>query len=198
LAKAKKNNRITVVNTVFDFRNEKKNPGLPWPLVEQKADFGLIDLLIMDREEAIRISGRKNMDEAAEFFSSTDVSSFIITNGAEKIAAWSGGGLFEKTDRIKMPVSNTVVDKIKSDPRQKGDTTGCGDNFAGGLVSSLAWQMKKKVKGKFSLPEAVSWGVASGGFCCFTVGGTYLETAPGEKRKEVEQIQKAYLDQIAL
>ncbi len=198
LTKAKKNNCITVVNTVFDFRNEKKNPGLPWPLVEQKADYGLIDLLIMDREEAIRISGMKNMDEAAEFFSSTDVSSFIITNGAEKIAAWSGGGLFEKTDRMKMPVSNTVVDKIKSDPRQKGDTTGCGDNFTGGMVSSLAWQMKKNVIGKFSLPEAVSWGVASGGFCCFTVGGTYLETAPGEKRKEVEQIQKAYLDQIAL
>ena len=53
LAKAKNNDCITVVNTVYDFRNEKNDPGSPWPLVEDNGDYGLIDILIMDCEEAI-------------------------------------------------------------------------------------------------------------------------------------------------
>ncbi|MGD0342497.1 MAG: PfkB family carbohydrate kinase, partial [Bacteroidales bacterium] len=57
LTRAKKNNCITLVNTVFDFRNEKDNPDKPWPLVNSNESFGLIDLLIMDCEEALRISG---------------------------------------------------------------------------------------------------------------------------------------------
>lgn len=36
LRKAKTRNCINVVNTVFDFRSEKKNPGVPWPLGERR------------------------------------------------------------------------------------------------------------------------------------------------------------------
>jgi len=196
LEKAKKNNCITVVNTVFDFRNEKSNPGQPWPLVSLNENYGLIDVLIMDREEALRISGQKSIGEAAGFFASTSVSSFIITNGAEDLTTWSRGCLFEKTEIIRLPVSTMITSELQSNPRRKGDTTGCGDNFAGGILASLAWQLKKKGKGQFGLIDAISWGIASGGFCCFTVGGTYLENTPGDKRNEVWQIQKEYLIQI--
>jgi len=196
LAQARKNRCITVVNTVFDFRNEKNNPGQPWPLVSSDDNFGLIDVLIMDSNEAIRISGQKTIDEASGFFASTSVSSFIITNGAKELVSWSGGGLFDKAGLMKMPVSRKVTHELKSNPRRKGDTTGCGDNFAGGIIASLAWQLKNREKGHFNLIEALSWGIASGGFCCFTVGGTYIEKAQGEKKEKVQRIQREYLNQI--
>lgn len=196
LQKAKKHNCITIVNTVFDFRNERKNPYQPWPLVADNESYSLIDLLIMDCEESIRISGMKTISEAAEYFASTRLSSFIITNGAKEIIAWSQGKLFRKTEIIRLPVSQMVTNELKSGSGRKGDTTGCGDNFAGGVISSLAWQLKDQEKGHFDLIEALSWGIASGGFCCFTIGGTFTERAKGEKKIAVEQIQMAYINQI--
>jgi len=55
------------VNTVFDFRNQKRNPGKPWPLLDSIEDYRLIDVLIMDCEEAMKISGTASIDEAARF-----------------------------------------------------------------------------------------------------------------------------------
>lgn len=196
LARAKKNNCITLVSTVFDFRNERNNPDKPWPLVGSNASYGLIDILIMDRDEALRISGCNTIEEAAKYYLTTGVSSFIITNGANNIFIWSGGTLFEKNELIQMPVSKKVTDEIESSPGLKGDTTGCGDNFAGGIIASLAWQLKTSSKGQFNLIETLSWGVASGGFTCFTIGGTYLEKSPVEKLLKVQKIQQEYLKQI--
>jgi len=198
LFKAKSNNCLTVVNTVYDFRNEKVSPGKPWPLGENGLTYRFIDVLIMDREEALKISGHKTIEDATGFFSSTEVSSFIITNGANDIYIWSDGRLFKKTDLLKLPVSKKVTSVLGSNSKFKGDTTGCGDNFTGGIIASLAWQLKKKEKGHFDLIEASSWAIASGGFTCFIVGGTYLEKAPGEKLKKVMKIQMEYLKQIAV
>jgi sugar/nucleoside kinase (ribokinase family) len=78
----------------------------------------------------------------------------------------------------------------------KGDTTGCGDNFAGGIIASAAWQLKKWQKGDFKLKEAISWGIASGGFTCFITGGTYKEKYRGEKLERVTGLHKEYLKQI--
>lgn len=194
LQKAKYNNCITIVNTVFDFRNEKKSPGNPWPLVED--NFASIDVLIMSGNEAMRISGKETVSDAAAFFMSTKVSSFIITNGANELIAWSMGKLFKKSDLITLPVSQKVTEELKANPSHKGDTTGCGDNFAGGVISSVAMQLKDREKGDFDLVEALSWGISSGGFSCFTVGGTYIENYKGEKKNKVQQIQNAYLNQI--
>jgi sugar/nucleoside kinase (ribokinase family) len=192
LKRSKQKDCITVVNTVFDFRNQKNNPGKPWPLVDSFNDYGLIDVLIMDCEEAQKISGTSAIEDAARFFASTPVSSFIITNGANDVFACSGGGLFEKTEIMKFPVSKMISHAIKTNPELRGDTTGCGDNFAGGIIASLANQLKNIEKGAFNLNEAVLWGISSGGFCCFTVGGTYLESFPGEKRQRIQAIQEDY------
>lgn len=196
IAKARINNCITLVNTVFDFRNEKKHPGTSWPLVNTFESYCLIDILIMDCEEALKISGQKSIEKAADFFASSKVSCFIITNGANDLYAKSNGGLFEKTKLIHLPVSEKVKYDLKSSPGLKGDTTGCGDNFTGGIIASLAWQLKRKPKGTFDLIETISWGVASGGFICFIVGGTYMEKSAGEKRRKISDLQKEYLKQI--
>jgi sugar/nucleoside kinase (ribokinase family) len=196
LAMAKKRNCITLVNTVFDFRNEKNNPGKPWPLGDGKDSFNLIDILLMDSEESLKISGQKTIQEAATFFIRANVSSFIITNGVNNVLAWSGGKLFEKSGLIELPVSQKVINDLNTKPELKGDTTGCGDNFAGGIIASIAWQMRHKSPGRFNLIEAVSWGISSGGFSCYVLGGTYLEKYPGEKLNRVFEIQKEYLHQI--
>jgi sugar/nucleoside kinase (ribokinase family) len=196
LSKAKSNHCITLVNTVFDFRNERNNPDNPWPLGESSESFGLIDILIMDHVEALKISKQKTLEEAVAFFSASGVASFIITNGVYPVLGWSDGRLFKKQELIPLPVSKKVTDDLKTKPELKGDTTGCGDNFAGGMITSLAWQLKKAEKGQFDLVEAISWGIASGGHTCFIVGGTYLEKYHGEKLEKISALQKEYMHQV--
>lgn len=196
LTKAKLCDCLTVVNTVFDFRNEKKNPDQPWPLVDTPESYRLIDLLIMDCEESLKISGKRTITEAAGYFVSQNIGALIITNGAKELYAFSNGDLFEKTEIIKLPVSKKVVEDIGWNPALKGDTTGCGDNFAGGVIASMAMQLKTSVIGKFNMTEAIAWGVASGGFTCFYVGGTYIEKSEGEKLKIVQEFKNEYIKQI--
>jgi len=196
LNRSKQKECITVVNTIFDFRNEKINPKMPWPLLDSLDDYSLIDVLIMDCEEALRISGTKSIDEAAASFSKTKISSFIITNGANNLLTWSNGKVFQESPFQEFPVSRMIAREIKTKPEMRGDTTGCGDNFAGGIITSLAMQLKNTPKGKFSLSEAISWGISSGGFCCFTVGGTYLEEFPGAKRMKILAIMENYMKQL--
>ncbi len=197
LKRAKLNGCLTVVNTVFDFRNEKKNPDQPWPLVDTPDDYRLIDLLIMDCEESLKISGQKSIDEAAGFFIRQHIGAFIITNGSRELYACSNGDLFEKTELFKLPVSEKVALGIALNPSSKGDTTGCGDNFAGGIIASLAWQLKVKTNDKLKFEEAIYWGVASGGFACFYVGGTYIEKEECEKFKIVQVFKNEYVHQIS-
>ncbi len=196
LKEADRKNCITVVNTVYDFRNEKRYPGKPWPLVDKIDDYKFIDLLIMDCDEALKISGEKSVEIAASFFSSTQVGSFLITNGVNDFYAWSSGGLFEQCKLMLMPVSKKVTSLIYSDSTLLGDTTGCGDNFAGGVIASVSNQLKIKYPGRLNFFEAISWGVASGGLSCFTVGGTYLEQKKGEKKQKVLSLINEYLKQI--
>jgi sugar/nucleoside kinase (ribokinase family) len=196
LKKAKSNNCITLVNTVFDFRSEKNNPGKPWQLGAVNDSLGLIDVLIMDCEEALKISGQDTIERAADVFESSGVSSFIITNGVNKVFGWSGGNLFKESEAIQLPVSKKVTDVLMSKPEIRGDTTGCGDNFAGGIIASLAWQLKTGTRGQYDLIEAISWGIASGGLTCFIIGGTYLEKYNGEKLQRAGELQKDYMKQI--
>lgn len=192
LIRAKANGCITVVNTVYDFRNEKARPGEKWPLVSDE-HFRMIDVLVMDREEALKISGTGTVGDAASYFRETGVSSFFITNGAEPVTAFSDGRLFSGCKVTNFPVSRMVANS--SDPR--GDTTGCGDNFAGGLIASLAEQLSSGNRKELNLTEALSWAVASGGFACFYIGGTYFECSIGEKRGKVGEFYRDYQKQIA-
>ncbi len=191
LKRSKHKNSITVVNTVFDFRNEKKSPGKQWPLVNSTESYSMIDVLIMNKEEAFKISGKSDKTDACGFFIQNGVSSFFITDGASDIIVFSDGKLFNRMDITHFPVSGLVTSELRS----KGDTTGCGDNFAGGIISSLALQIHSG-KGSFDLVSALAWAVASGGFTCSYVGGTFLDSYPGEKLQNIQEFRDNYLRQI--
>ncbi len=193
LAKAKANNCITVVNTVYDFRNEKLNPDIKWPLGKSDESYQNIDLLMTDLEEAIRLSGKSNLDEAIQFFSEKGTGAVIVTSGAKNVRVFSSGKLFKELKETDMPISSAVSTELKKG--HSGDTTGCGDNFAGGVIASLVSQIQKGVVNP-DISEACSWGIVSGGTSCFYMGGMYEEKNYGEKREMIQPYFDLYKKQI--
>jgi sugar/nucleoside kinase (ribokinase family) len=195
LKKAKLAGCITVVNTVFDFRSEKANPGAKWPLGENDESYRFIDLLIADQEEALRLSGKSTASEAIRFFREQQVSSLIITNGSKEVNLFSSGRFFESLDLCSLPVSQRVTEELKY--KKGGDTTGCGDNFVGGVIASLVNQLADGIVAP-NLKEACCHGIVSGGFACFYMGGTYFESESGEKLKKLEAYYDSYKEQFPL
>jgi sugar/nucleoside kinase (ribokinase family) len=213
---------VVVVNTVYDFRSEAKRAaggeraasvlaaggagaapvlagvrGGRWPLGAHGEAYPYIDVLVADREEALKLSGVQSIDAALEFFRSRGAGSAIITDGGRDIRFYSDGSLFAPVEKGALPVSAEVRRALESPTRPKGDTTGCGDNFVGGLLASIALQLEAGQKrGAFDIIDACSMAVVSGGFSCFYLGGTYLEEAPGEKRREIEALYGLYRQQL--
>ena len=183
LGKAKSGGCITIVNTVFDFRNEKANPHKRWPLGKSDESYRNIDLLMVDYTEALRLSGKSSVEEAMRFFHSLGTGAVIVTNGSRNIRLFAkAGGVFKPLDETEMPVSKAISSELEQ--HFPGDTTGCGDNFVGGVISSVVTQLQQK-KGKTDLTEASVWGIVSGGFSCFYMGGTFHEKYHGEKREKI-------------
>lgn len=198
LKKSKKRGAITVVNTVFDFRSEKNSPGNRWKLGESDDSYASIDLLITDQEEALRLSGKSTLEEAVTFFQKKKVSALIITNGSKNVYLFSDGRLFKAIEPSTLPVSQQVTRELKE--KKGGDTTGCGDNFAGGVLASLAHQLEAKQE-QPDLKEACCQGIVAGGFACFYMGGTFFESETGEKQKLLQPYYHAYniqLDQMLM
>jgi sugar/nucleoside kinase (ribokinase family) len=197
LKRGKENNCINIVTTVFDFRNEKSNPDKRWPLGESDESFELIDLLIVDWDEALKISGKKDFVDASQFFIDMGVKSFIITHGAHDFFIWSNGKFFKEYPLTAFPICAAIDAELEAHPEKRGDTTGCGDNFAGGALASVVKQLVAgKKAGELEIADACAWACASGGFACFTLGGTYHEKTPGEKLSFVKPLHQAYLEQI--
>jgi len=203
---------VVVVNTVYDFRSEAQRAageagtssapatarGPRWPLGAHAEAYPPIDVLVADREEALKLSGAQSIGAALAFFRSRGTGAAIVTDGARDIRFYSDGSLFAPVERGALPVSAEVRHALESPTRPKGDTTGCGDNFVGGLLASIALQLEAGGKrGKLDIMEACSMAVVSGGFSCFYLGGTYLEEAPGEKRREIEALYGAYRGQLS-
>lgn len=187
LEKAKKNNCFTVINTVYDFRNEKQHPQSKWPLVKDK-DYDLVDLLITDKEEALKISGADTAENAINYFKSNNAKNVIITQGPLPTIVFASDK--NSNDVSYLPISEEISLKLSKE-NIKGDTTGCGDNFVGGVIASLAMQMSDEVEHP-DLQEAVKWGIISGGFACFYYGGAYKEAAKGQKYSLISSYLKAY------
>ena len=196
LSKARGNGCLTVVNTVYDFLNEKKNPGGRWPLGSSDTSYSLVDLLISDKEEALRLSGKDDIPDALAFFSRMGVGAVIITAGADDVHLWAGSGRFLPAGPETMPVSE-ALGKAWKDPSRRGDSTGCGDNFAGGVIASIAEQLASGNK-VFDLKEACRLGVVSGGFAGLYYGGTWQESEPGEKRRLLQPYYEEYLRQTSI
>ncbi len=197
LARGKAVDTINIVTTVFDFRNEKDHPGRPWPLGESNDSFRMIDLLVMDWDEALKISGKNHFDDAFKFFIDQGVKTLIVTHGAHDFYAWSSGKLFEPLEMTAYPVCALADQIMLENPASRGDTTGCGDNFAGGVLASVAAQIAAgKKPGELKMIDACARGAASGGFACFSIGGVYREPSPGDKQAQIERFYQSYLEQL--
>ena len=199
LKRGKAAGRINMVATVFDFRNEQRDPAGRWPLGESDESYRFIDLLAVDWDEARRLSGEEELEKMVGFFRDRGTQSVVITHGAKDFYIWSGGGLFGAAPLRALPVNAQVGMDMAEHPESKGDTTGCGDNFAGGLLGAMAMQLSAgKTPGSLDLGDAAAWAAASGGLACFTFGGTYLEKAPGEKMAKLRRYREAYRKQTGI
>ncbi len=195
LKKAKKNKAVTIVNTVYDFLNEKKNPGKAWPLGASRETYQYIDLLITDMEEALSLSGHSTIEEAMQFFKETGVGAVIVTYGANPLYFFCNNKLFG-TIEGSAPVSEKVKNIIIQFPDKVGDTTGCGDNFAGGVIASIAKQLIDNPNEIVDINKAIAFGTVSGGYACFYHGGTFYEEYPGQKWELIEPFYRDFLIQI--
>jgi len=190
LSKAKSQGCITIVNTVYDFRNEKAHPDQKWPLGKSDESYTYIDLLIVNFEEALRLSGKSEIKEAIEFFKSNGTGAVIVTNGSRDIQLYAGSkSIFGELPDTLLPVSSAISGELEKP--HKGDTTGCGDNFAGGVIYSVASQLGSR-NHSLNLKEACIWGIVSGGYACFYMGGTCLEDKPGEKYRKIAPYYNKY------
>ncbi|MCX6328132.1 MAG: carbohydrate kinase family protein, partial [Bacteroidia bacterium] len=122
------------------------------------------------------------------------VSSLIITNGSKNISTYSDGRFFTSSGLQEMPVSQKVISELKN--FKGGDTTGCGDNFVGGVIASVVTQLKNGARHP-DLVEASCRGIVSGGFTCFYMGGTYFEEKSGEKLERIKPYYESYKKQIS-
>jgi sugar/nucleoside kinase (ribokinase family) len=194
LKKGKRQGSVNVVTTVFDFRNENLAPHRRWPLGGSDDGFRHIDLLIMDQEEALRISGEKEVYRAAGFFMDKKTRSFIITRGPGDILLYSDGTFFAPHSLAEIPV---LPIKDYKTTGMKSDTTGCGDNFSGGVISSLVTQMMAGERKGFDLAEACSWGIASGTYTGLITGGVEFEKRKGEKLEKITRLYQDYKERMA-
>lgn len=197
LLKARQNKAITIVNTVYDFLSEKEHPLKPWSLGDSAETYQHINLLIADMEEALRLSGTTHVDAAIQFFQRSGVGAAVITHGSKPVHFFSQNGLFGRIPHSTLPVSSRIKEELLSG-NTNGDTTGCGDNFAGGLTAAIAMQLMKGNELPLSLVEAIALGIVSGGFACFYNGGTYFEYYPGEKAEKIRGYYMDYLKQIGI
>ena len=181
---------FVLVNTVYDFRNESLSPGMPWPLVE---DYSCIDLLIMDKEEACKISGLHQPEFALDYFIHQGCGAVIITQGADAVLFSSGNSMhFAPCSLSVLPTCHAASDAVSKMTHPR-DTTGCGDNFVGGVIDSLAKQMLKD--SPIHLEMAVKEGVIAGGLALSILGGVCYEEHPGEKAKALKSLGEAYQKQ---
>lgn len=190
---------LSVVTTVYDFYSESKHPGEPWPLGSDEESYSYIDLLITDYEEALRLSAAASAEEAIAYFKEAGVGAVVVTRGPENIYVYAAeDSKFLSLGPMMLPVSDKIGSELSAGAGAAGDTTGCGDNFVGGVLYALALQHRGGSSEKFDLIDAARWAVVSGGFACYYVGGTYFEERPGEKRDRLAPYYEAYRSQISL
>lgn len=193
--KAKYSNSFVCVTTVYDYRAEQRSHLEPWPLVDEEV-YRSIDLLIMDAQEAIRISNCLTIDLAILFFKDKGVGSTIITHGHHPVVAYASSTVFKEMSISEYPISKRISEELSSQKHGQGDTTGCGDNFAGGVIASIAAQANSNGFKAIDIVQAISWGVCSGGYSCLHTGGMFVESSKGEKIQLLIPFVKDYMQQI--
>ncbi|MDC7245313.1 MAG: carbohydrate kinase family protein [Sphaerochaetaceae bacterium] len=187
LKSCKTHNMITVVGTASDPQMRGKDK---WVLGDSDEVYRYIDVLIMNYHEALYYSGTTSLNEAISYFKKSQVNSFIITHGIEPTFVYGSAPHFYPIEQM-IP----IVDEIDTDKKMgklpTGDSVGCGDNFVGGVIASIAVQMEQGKK-RFDLFESVISGNLNGGITSTVKGGTFYESYAGEKKKLCEFYETKY------
>lgn len=192
LPRARAAGAYTVVSTVYDFRNERRDPAAPWPLGSGPASYAATDLLITDREEALRLSGAPDVDAALTWFLGAGVGAVAVTCGPEPVQTATADPRWGPPSRRRYPVSARVAAALAAPSAAGRDTTGAGDNFTGGLIASVARQARGQ-SGGWDWTQALAWAVCAGGLACLQVGGVAFEDRPGRRLAQLEAASAAYL-----
>ncbi len=192
---AKTAGSLTVVGTVYDFLNESRSPGELWPLGDGQRDYPLVDLIVTDAEEARRLTGVENEVDAVRVFLEWGAGAAIVTAGASPVTFGARTGRFSETAITTLPVSDEVRRRADETEPASRDTTGCGDNFVGGVLASIARQSSRGASA-IDVHTAVIEGICAGAAAWFQLGGTYIEPISGSAAKRIDELRAAYLRQI--
>ncbi len=184
---------FVMVTTVYDFRNEARFKGRPWPLVE---DYRNIDLLVVDREEALKLSGEASPEAAMAWFLAKGSRAVVVTQGADDVLLGISHRRYLTPGCSSMPTCR-YADEVVAGLVEPRDTTGCGDNFVGGLIDSVAHQMAADGEAGLNLEEAVVSGIAAGSVALTCLGGVYYESRQGQKFEAMQPYLKAYRRELA-
>ncbi|TVQ23386.1 MAG: carbohydrate kinase family protein [Spirochaetaceae bacterium] len=194
LACARSSGALTIVNTVYDFLAQNRAPDRRWTLGSDDA-YPLIDLLVTDLEEARRLTECSTALDAIKWMIDHGVSAAVVTCGPDPVAFAAAGGRF-----AAVPLAHRSVFKgFPAHPLAEGsvgDTTGCGDNFVGGMVSDITMQIAAAAHtdrgAAIDVDRAVVRGIASGAFCLTHLGGMFREKSAGDKASRVDAIVTEY------
>jgi sugar/nucleoside kinase (ribokinase family) len=121
-------------------------PGQDYEYVFGEA-YPFIDYLLINDDDALLLSGQRDVSAAIEWFLNRGVKTCAITVGPQ-------GALVRSQDDQEFRVPAYAVEVI--------DTTGCGDAFSAGFIAGLTWGA--------SIRESAEWGVAMGSFTARALG----------------------------
>ncbi len=192
LAGCKRAGSVTVVGTAFD--PSRSHDRSRWALGDSDEAYRHVDVLVVNRTEALLHSGETDLRRATEFFRRAGVGACVVTQGVEPVSYWSGGRPFAPAEG-RLPIPAAILRDKASGALPTGDSVGCGDNFAGGVVASIALQLRGGQA--LDLREAVLLGNLSGGIASTHAGGVFYERYPGEKRDLVLKYRRLYERQLA-
>ena len=151
----------------FDINYRDKIWGIEECRTESEKIFGLVDLFKISEEELIFVGGEGNIPK---FMKEYGISVTVLTKGGDGVKIFFDG----KTVDIPALKSKVV------------DTTGAGDAFWGGFLSSLLRQGVRKISDldMEKLETAGKYGAVSGGLCVQKHGG--IPALPGTD--EIEEM----------
>jgi sugar/nucleoside kinase (ribokinase family) len=196
LRTARERGCMTIVATVYDFIAESSNPDGVWPMGDSVDNYTLIDLIVCDAEEARRLTGRDKPGDCVRQLIDWGVGAAVVTNGAEPVQFASSGERMTRCELTALPTSAEVGRRAPNTASATRDTTGCGDNFVGGVLSLIARQIQTDATARVDVRRAVIEGIAAGAAAWFFLGSMRLETSSGEKAAVTAEFRDAYMDQI--
>lgn len=130
-----------------------------------------LDLLMMDLQEAQKISGQQEPENILEHFRGLGYPAVVIKMGAEGSYGYAANSrlLYDRPGVFRMPISRL----IQCLPDENKSPTGTGDIYSGVLVDCIARGL--------NLPTAMAMATAAAGFKLLNKGG---ELGPPLKNDE--------------